>query len=754
MESVGVEPVQKLKIVQQCWEDRLTSDKAVIRACDDMYELQPLADFVAKAVPSIATWQPWLVGHKLIRFCDDSTLIPLNVADSVSVLSQLLVSLDLAGHVPYLRLSWDGRALPGDIMWHDLPEGDINLKIGSFSLCTMQVICTTTANNDEDPIVSPTQPWVGDDADPEFDRLQDAHRAGFFHVAEYVCQDEQPCQVGKILLIQQDGTFDWISSANLDRLGSIPTFNHQGASTHFFKVSRDASQHLLGVHAVMAIQGRYDPTDPNKWILLAGGQDLRWCKICQVPRSATPRQCNDLLQQQCNVTMRNLVECRADQPLMLINGDVLWSDTRVQNVVSIAFGGMDRLSEQPSCNIQNDEITARLLQFNLEPGAIGLDEMIFHFDILKVLVPSICWCPPGTWANNESQFRLPTEPLDLQRCYQHFVVPILVLFDWIFVEVRFFERQWRVLYHSPEQLTIRQTNAVLELINSMGVPVAPNAYRWIRTAEDNELASWHTLRTFYARAGAPLLPESHRSTQRLQRSQYASHVTQVIDQADLVWRETQANDRMVQFARACRSAFLIAITESPSRAKDLLLRATGRPLPVYDIREIFFVADEWLEMRLNIYRTHPGWATSDEIELAMSFFLPDSFCPPVLHHDLSLIAAGVKIPCEEAQRFVALREGHWIGIEVICNAQEHTCRAVFLQVPPRGQQFWHDFAIDYISPFGFRPVIIIDTNRTRPGMCGWELLHRWIVADIRFRTPSMCRIRRGSSLTPSLMNPW
>ena len=39
--------------------------------------------------------------------------------------------------------------------------------------------------------------------------------------------------------------------------------------------------------------------------------------------------------------------------------------------------------------------------------------------------------------------------------------------------------------------------------------------------------------------------------------------------------------------------------------------------------------------------------------------------------------------------------------------------------------------MDYIIPFGFRPIIIIDTNRTRPGMRGWELLHRWVVADIR-----------------------
>ena len=62
----------------------------------------------------------------------------------------------------------------------------------------------------------------------------------------------------------------------------------------------------------------------------------------------------------------------------------------------------------------------------------------------------------------------------------------------------------------------------------------------------------------------------------------------------------------------------------------------------------------------------------------------------------------------------------------MCNAQEHTRRAVFLQIPPR---FWH--AIDHIIPCGFRPIIIIDTYRTRPGTCGWELLHRWIVADIR-----------------------
>ena len=69
-----------------------------------------------------------------------------------------------------------------------------------------------------------------------------------------------------------------------------------------------------------------------------------------------------------------------------------------------------------------------------------------------------------------------------------------------------------------------------------------------------------------------------------------------------------------------------------------------------------------------------------------------------------------------------------------------------MQVPPRDQQFWHDFAIDHIIPFGFRPIIIIDTNRTRPGMCGWELLHRWIVADTRL----MCPTLRGTSLIPSL----
>lgn len=56
VESVTGESMQKLAIVQQCWEDRLTSEKALIRTSDDMYVLQPLADFVAKAIPSIVTW--------------------------------------------------------------------------------------------------------------------------------------------------------------------------------------------------------------------------------------------------------------------------------------------------------------------------------------------------------------------------------------------------------------------------------------------------------------------------------------------------------------------------------------------------------------------------------------------------------------------------------------------------------------------------------------------------------------------------
>lgn len=207
--------------------------------------------------------------------------------------------------------------------------------------------------------------------------------------------------------------------------------------------------------------------------------------------------------------------------------------------------------------------------------------------------------------------------------------------------------------------------------------------------------------------------------QRLLRTQFSEHVMQVIDQADFVWRETRTDDRMLQFARASRNA-------------------TGRPLHPCDIREIFFLADAWLEQRVNIYRTHPGWATSDEIEFALAFFLPDSFCPPVLHRDLSLIASGVKPTCMEVQRFVAMREGHWVGIEVVCNAQEHTCRAVFLQVPPRDQQFWHDFAMDFVVPVGFRPIIIIDTNRTRPGMCGWELMHRWIIADLSLPDAFTC----------------
>lgn len=65
----------------------------------------------------------------------------------------------------------------------------------------------------------------------------------------------------------------------------------------------------------------------------------------------------------------------------------------------------------------------------------------------------------------------------------------------------------------------------------------------------------------------------------------------------------RTDDRMLQFARASRNAFLVAAMESPSRAADLARRATGRPPHVYNINEIFFVVEEWLEMQENKYRT-------------------------------------------------------------------------------------------------------------------------------------------------------
>lgn len=264
------------------------------------------------------------------------------------VVAKLLLALDLAEHHEALiQLGFDGKDLTADTTCGHLPAGDITVKLGGFTLCSLQVIHTDCRSGDMDPIVSPTQPWCIEEDDPEFDHLQDIQKAGFFHVAEYVCQDDEPRQKGKVLLIQQGG----ISDANLDRLGSIPMFQNQGQMLHFFKVNQDACRSLLGVHVVMAISGPYEPVSPNKWVLLAGGHEMKWCKICQVPRTVTPQQCDALLEQQCHVTMRNLVGCRHDQPLMLINGDILWCDTRVRDVVPILFGGMDHLADQPSCNV-------------------------------------------------------------------------------------------------------------------------------------------------------------------------------------------------------------------------------------------------------------------------------------------------------------------------------------------------------------------------------------------------------------------
>ena len=381
----------KLALAQQCWNDRLTVDKALIRRCGDMFVLQPFDDFIAKAYPSVITWQPWLAGSTMIRFGDDQSLIPVNVPAQTRLVDHLIEHLDLASHhLPLLQLVVGERTLAQDTLWDALPSGDLVVKMGPRLLCTLHVVRAVINAEDADPIVSPTQPWGIEDHDPELDHLQEAQQAGFFHVLEHVCQDPEPVRVGKVLLLQQDGTFEWIRDANLDRLGSIPSFHSQDSRLHFFKANQEACQRLLGVHVILAIKGTYEPISPDKWILLAGGQELRWCKICQAPRTITPRQCNALFEQQCNVTLRNMIECRLDQPMMLINGDVLWSGSCTLNEAPPVFGGMDRLSDQPSCNIAGDSLVARLLQFNLEPGAIAMDEMVFHFDFLQLLMPSIC----------------------------------------------------------------------------------------------------------------------------------------------------------------------------------------------------------------------------------------------------------------------------------------------------------------------------------------------------------------------------
>ena len=80
---------------------------------------------------------------------------------------------------------------------------------------------------------------------------------------------------------------------------------------------------------------------------------------------------------------------------MLINGDVVWGDDQPGGATPVVLGGMDHLTTNPSCNVLEDPIVARLLQLNLEPGALAIDEMLFHCDILQVLMPTVCWCPPS-----------------------------------------------------------------------------------------------------------------------------------------------------------------------------------------------------------------------------------------------------------------------------------------------------------------------------------------------------------------------
>ena len=224
IEGVTKEPFQKQALALQCWDDRLTADSAIVRVCDNMYALQPLADFVAKALPSIATWQPWLVDHALVRFCDDVSLVPINIDDHCMVTDQLLSSLDLGAHHRHLlRLHGDDGVLPPELLWRNLPVGHLQVKLGTLNLCELNVVRTGTIDPRADPILSPTQPWDGEEVDIELDQLQDAHHSGFFHVAEYLCQDDYPRHTAKILLLQQDGSSEWINDAT-GPYGQHPSF--------------------------------------------------------------------------------------------------------------------------------------------------------------------------------------------------------------------------------------------------------------------------------------------------------------------------------------------------------------------------------------------------------------------------------------------------------------------------------------------------------------------------------------------------
>ena len=506
------------------------------------------------------------MGDKLIRFNDDGTLIPVNRIAAEPVLTRLLAALELQSHLRgQFHLQQEDRAPPHLTTWQDVQAGPVDVKIGSTSLCTLQIVRTSIDRDGFDPIVSPTQPWDDLGDDPDLDRLVEAQANGPLHVIEHVWHDGGVLGRVKVLLLQQDCTYEWIENANVERLGNIPFLHANGQHRHFFCVHEAACQSLLGTCVVIAIQGRYDPVDQNRWVLLAGGIDTKWCKICQLPRTVTPQQCHQIFDQQCRIIQRNLMPCASDQPLMLINGDLLWCDSRLTSSANVAFGGMDLLDEAPSCNVDQDATLARLLNFNLDPAALAADELVFHFDILQMLMPSICWCPPGRWMNCDWQFRFPHEPMDLQVCYGHFIVPILADRDWIFPEVRIVDELWRILFHSPEPLTALQRTGLIELTEVMGIEILPGNVRWLRTVENPELSAWYTLRTFYARSGAPLLQTSVRTSMRLQRSFHQLQILQILDQADRIWRAAQTDDRTMQFGLACRSIFLLALAESLRR---------------------------------------------------------------------------------------------------------------------------------------------------------------------------------------------
>ena len=128
-----------------------------------------------------------------------------------------------------------------------------------------------------------------------------------------------------------------------------------------------------------------------------------------------------------------------------------------------------------------------------------------------------------------------------------------------------------------------------------------------------------------------------------------------------------------------------------------------------------------------------GWLASDEMVFLLSKLntRDEQFrCGPLMIYlphsdDFMTDADSLRIPNRGTTLIPIILGPHWVGLEI--HRDQTPIRVVFFQVPPACETCCSFLATKILQIPAHRLQIEFDNMGEIPGMCGWTILHRWII---------------------------